>query len=49
VTNAGQARLRTATKLWAIAQSRFEAVFGAPQASALRAALREVSVKEYLV
>jgi DNA-binding MarR family transcriptional regulator len=49
VTKAGQARLRTATKLWAIAQGRFEAVFGAPRASALRAVLREVSVKEFPV
>jgi DNA-binding MarR family transcriptional regulator len=49
VTKAGQARLGTATKLWAIAQGRFEAVFGAPRASALRAVLREVSVKEFPV
>src|SRR5262245_33659763 len=49
VTKAGEARLRGATKLWAMAQGRFEAVFGAPQASALRAVLREVSVKEFLV
>jgi DNA-binding MarR family transcriptional regulator len=49
VTKAGEARLRRATKLWAKAQGRFEAVFGAPRASALRAVLSEVSVKEFLV
>src|SRR5215510_4797195 len=49
LTKAGETRLRAATKLWAMAQGRFEAVFGAPRASALRAVLREVSVKEFLV
>ena len=49
MTRTGEARLRSATKLWAMAQRRFEAVFGAPRASALRVAVREVSVKEFLV
>jgi DNA-binding MarR family transcriptional regulator len=49
VTKTGQARLRIATKLWIIAQGRFEAAFGAPRASALRAVLREISVKEFPV
>ena len=48
VTKAGEARLRTATKLWAMAQNRFEAVVGSPGASALRAVLREISVKEFV-
>jgi len=48
VTKAGEARLKNATELWAMAQGRFEAVFGAPRASALRAALREVSTKKFL-
>jgi DNA-binding MarR family transcriptional regulator len=47
VTKTGQARLRIATKLWVIAQGRFEAAFGAPRTSALRAVLREISVKEF--
>jgi DNA-binding MarR family transcriptional regulator len=49
LTKAGEVRLRTATKLWAKAQGRFEAVFGAPRASALRAVLREISAKEFPV
>jgi DNA-binding MarR family transcriptional regulator len=49
LTKAGEGRLRTATKLWAQAQDRFEAVFGAPRASALRAALREISAKKFTV
>jgi DNA-binding MarR family transcriptional regulator len=49
LTKAGEVRLRTATKLWAQAQGRFEAVFGAPRASALRAVLREISAKEFPV
>jgi len=46
LTKAGEGRLRTATRLWARAQSRFEAVFGAPRATALRAVLREISARE---
>jgi DNA-binding MarR family transcriptional regulator len=43
LTKAGQRRFRAAAKLWVQAQQRFEAVFGAPRASALRVELREVS------
>jgi len=46
LTRAGEGRLRTATKLWTQAQGRFEAVFGAPRATALRAVLREISASE---
>ena len=48
VTTAGEARLRAATKLWAMAQDRFEAVIGAPRASALRTVLGGISVKEFV-
>jgi DNA-binding MarR family transcriptional regulator len=46
LTRAGEGRLRTATKLWAQAQGRFEAVFGAPRATALRAVLHKISASE---
>ena len=48
MTKAGEARLRSATKLWAMAQDRFEAVIGAPRASALRTVLGGISVKEFV-
>lgn len=42
VTRAGVARLKAAAQLWAEAQARFEAAFGAPRVSALRALLDEL-------
>jgi DNA-binding MarR family transcriptional regulator len=46
LTEAGEVRLRSATKLWARAQRRFEAVFGAPRAAALRVTLGDISVTD---
>jgi DNA-binding MarR family transcriptional regulator len=46
LTKAGEGRLRTAAKLWAEAQDHFEAAFGAPRASALRAVLRDIAARE---
>jgi DNA-binding MarR family transcriptional regulator len=36
LTKAGKARLKQSTKLWCIAQARFERLFGAEKAAALR-------------
>jgi len=47
VTAAGAARLRAAIKLWAEAQARFEAVFGAERASHLRTILRAVTMSDF--
>jgi DNA-binding MarR family transcriptional regulator len=47
VTEAGAARLRTATKGWADAQARFEDVFGHKPSADLRALLRAVSARDF--
>lgn len=46
LTKAGERRLVIAGRLWGEAQGRFEAVFGAPRALALRTLLREVSASD---
>jgi DNA-binding MarR family transcriptional regulator len=46
LTEAGAARLRAAVKLWAEAQTRFEASFGAKRAAELRGLLRAVSASD---
>jgi DNA-binding MarR family transcriptional regulator len=46
LTKAGKGRLRAASKLWTLAQRRFEAQFGAPRALALRALLRDLTEKK---
>jgi DNA-binding MarR family transcriptional regulator len=47
VTEAGAARLRTATKGWAEAQDRFEDMFGRKRSAELRALLRAVSASDF--
>jgi DNA-binding MarR family transcriptional regulator len=47
VTDKGAARLEDATKTWAEAQSRFEAVFSGGRSSDLRALLRAVTASEF--
>lgn len=46
VTGKGAAQLQHATKAWAEAQARFEAVFGAKRSSELRVLLRAVTAAE---
>jgi len=46
LTAAGAARLRAGIKAWAVAQERFEAVFGRKRASDLRAILRDVAASD---
>jgi DNA-binding MarR family transcriptional regulator len=46
LTEAGAARLRTAVKGWAEAQSRFEAAFGRKRTPELRALLRAVAATD---
>src|SRR5262245_40251165 len=43
VTRAGVAKIAAAARLWTEAQTRFEAAFGTPRVSALRALLSELS------
>jgi len=47
LTPAGAARLRAARRGWAVAQQRFDAVFGAERAAALRDLLREVTASDF--
>ena len=47
LTAAGAARLRAARRGWAVAQQRFDEVFGAKRAAALRDLLREVTASEF--
>lgn len=47
LTKAGVATLRVAARLWAQAQGRFEAAFGARRASTLRAVLRRISTANF--
>ena len=47
LTDAGSERLRAAVKLWAKAQRRFEAAFGADRSAALRTQLRGVVEAEF--
>jgi DNA-binding MarR family transcriptional regulator len=47
LTRAGERRLEAARKRWAIAQARFEAVFGTERAADLRALLRGVVGSEF--
>ena len=47
LTPAGAARLRAARRGWAVAQQRFDEVFGAKRAAALRDLLREVTASEF--
>jgi DNA-binding MarR family transcriptional regulator len=46
LTAAGAARLRTASRAWAEAQKRFEAVFGRGRASEMRGLLRDVTASK---
>lgn len=46
VTGTGAAKLRMALRLWAEAQTRLEAAFGAPRVSALRTLLRQLSLAD---
>ena len=47
LTPDGAARLRAARRGWAVAQQRFDEVFGAKRAAALRDLLREVTASEF--
>ena len=47
LTPAGAARLRAARRGWAVAQQRFDQVFGADRAAALRGLLREVTASDF--
>jgi len=47
LTPAGATRLRAARQGWKAAQQRFDEVFGAERAAALRDLLREVTVSEF--
>jgi DNA-binding MarR family transcriptional regulator len=47
LTAAGAARLRAARRGWAVAQQRFDEVFGAERAAALRDLLREVTASDF--
>ena len=47
LTPAGSARLRAATQNWKVAQQRFDQVFGADRAAALRDLLREVVASDF--
>jgi DNA-binding MarR family transcriptional regulator len=44
---AGAEKFRQASECWAIAQTRFDAVFGSRRAAALRGLLREVVASEF--
>jgi DNA-binding MarR family transcriptional regulator len=46
LTPAGAARMRAARQGWKVAQQRFDEVFGAERAAALRDLLREVTASE---
>jgi DNA-binding MarR family transcriptional regulator len=47
LTPGGAARLRAARRGWAVAQQRFDEVFGAARAAALRDLLREVTASDF--
>ena len=47
LTPAGAARMRAARQGWKVAQQRFDEVFGAERAAALRDLLREVTASEF--
>src|ERR1700746_1538421 len=47
LTAAGVARLRAARQGWKVAQQRFDEVFGAQRAAALRDLLREVTASDF--
>jgi len=47
LTAAGSARLRAAAQNWKVAQQRFDQVFGADRAAALRDLLREVVASDF--
>jgi DNA-binding MarR family transcriptional regulator len=47
LTPDGAARLRAARRGWAVAQQRFDEVFGADRAAALRDLLREVTASDF--
>jgi len=47
LTNAGEKRLQVARERWAVAQERFETVFGTRRAAELRALLRAVVAGEF--
>ena len=47
LTAAGAARLRAARRGWEVAQQRFDEVFGAERAAALRDLLREVTASDF--
>jgi len=43
LTRAGKAKFRAASRLWEVAQKRFEDVFGEPEAAKLRATLLSIA------
>jgi DNA-binding MarR family transcriptional regulator len=47
LTKAGEKRLQAARERWAVAQERFDSVFGSPRAAELRALLRAVVAGEF--
>jgi DNA-binding MarR family transcriptional regulator len=47
LTDRGEAKLAESTKLWEVAQNRFEVTFGADQARALRASLALIASAEF--
>lgn len=47
LTELGSARQRQAAERWAVAQQRFDAVFGGERAAALRGLLREVVASDF--
>ncbi len=47
LSDAGAEKLRRASERWAVAQTRFDAVFGSERAAALRGLLREVVASDF--
>src|SRR5579863_1309183 len=47
LSDAGKEKQRQATERWAVAQTRFDAVYGGERAAALRDLLREVVASEF--
>ena len=47
LTDAGMAKQAAASECWAVAQGRFDTVFGSDRAAALRGLLREVAASEF--
>jgi DNA-binding MarR family transcriptional regulator len=47
LTDAGRAKLAESNRLWRVAQNRFESVYGAQRAAALRTSLAEIFSDEF--